>query len=208
MEDYPDRKFERHEKYLKELQRTKRWCDKIDIEAEREAFFTMVDELNRMRNHYVKRELAKYLDGQIEQGFFVDILKDYWNSMKYRIRKGQKDHLRLCEKIELDAKPIELCIALEEIFASGHSENRSNASPDSVNFSSKRYPLNIGGSKKRKLAEDTNPVEFFFSYYKFGAHKLDIGRIITDILKYLEDRYELDFVKLEKERERRKKQKV
>ena len=42
------------------------------------------------------------------------------------------------------------------------------------------------------------PEEIISAYYAFGANQLHIGRAILNLIDYLENRYKLDFVELEK----------
>ena len=75
-----------------------------------------------------------------------------------------------------------------------------------------RYPINFPNEKGdyKKIRgnlvetpfleeEDINPNTVTFMKYKFGSNHLYIGQGIINIMSYLEERYHLDFNKLEDE---------
>lgn len=81
-----------------------------------------------------------------------------------------------------------------------------------------RYPLSyeykdddgdICSDRTKLRIEDyfgfINPDNIRTACYKFGANELCIGAAIIDMLTMLEERYELDFEKLEKEYQKRNK---
>jgi len=67
-----------------------------------------------------------------------------------------------------------------------------------------KYPLNyyVNGSKtKRKyLSKDMSEDEIMSSYYAFGANQLHIGNALMNAIELIEKRYNLDFIELEKKR--------
>lgn len=67
-----------------------------------------------------------------------------------------------------------------------------------------KYPFNYYEkntnfkTKKKYMHNDMTPEEIISAYYAFGANQLHIGRAILNLIDYLENRYKLDFVELEK----------
>ena len=77
-----------------------------------------------------------------------------------------------------------------------------------------RYPVNITDKNgncikirtniyESSLIDNNNLTEesFLNMIYKFGSNQLYIGRGLTAVLKYLEERYNLDFNELEKSKQ-------
>ena len=73
-----------------------------------------------------------------------------------------------------------------------------------------RYPVNVpnGNGEYTKVkvnincsrlidSNDISPDTIPYIKYKFGANELYVGRGIIEVLKYLEERYDLDFNQLE-----------
>lgn len=80
-----------------------------------------------------------------------------------------------------------------------------------------RYPINVPHPKcdgeyikiRGKICDsiminpkDISPSLVSYMKYKFGSNELYIGQGLIGILEYLEDRYELDFNELEKNRKK------
>jgi hypothetical protein len=100
-------------------------------------------------------------------------------------------------------QPIDLYIQLERILAS-----QSNSDGYLKGNDRGRYPLCIPGhhageTKTRNVDKSAvSPSRFRGSYYKFGVHLFFVGHAIQQVLSYLQDRYGIDFGKLEEERNR------
>lgn len=66
-----------------------------------------------------------------------------------------------------------------------------------------RYPVKMMSSKTKKIDEYrgfipcTNQEEVDSMFYKFGYNELQIGEALSNILKFLENRYDLNINELE-----------
>ncbi len=72
-----------------------------------------------------------------------------------------------------------------------------------------KYPFNYYDKERNKikkwyLSEDMTPEEIQSAYYAFGANQLHIGRAIINLIDYIEKRYEIDFIELEKQIQNKK----
>lgn len=78
-----------------------------------------------------------------------------------------------------------------------------------------RYPINVPNSEGEytKVREninnsyliqskDINPDMVSYMKYKFGSNELFVGKGIINVLTYLENRYDIDFWELEKNRKK------
>ena len=67
-----------------------------------------------------------------------------------------------------------------------------------------KYPLNYYTKetkhKQKYLSNDMNAEEIISAYYAFGANQLHIGKAVIKAIELIERRYDLDFVELEKKR--------
>lgn len=61
------------------------------------------------------------------------------------------------------------------------------------------YDMNKNKIKKKYMNSDMTPEEIKSAYYAFGANQLHIGRAIINLIDYIERRYEIDFIELEKQ---------
>lgn len=73
-----------------------------------------------------------------------------------------------------------------------------------------KYPFNYYDNKKNKIkewriSENMTPEEIKSAYYAFGANQLHIGRALLNLIDYLEKRYEIDFIELEKQIQKKNK---
>jgi hypothetical protein len=103
---------------------------------------------------------------------------------------------------QLLIQPIQLFIALESILANDTDSSAYTKNPGP------RYPLTVPGhhsseTKTKNVDRNIPAARLLRSYYKFGAHKLYVGRAIRDILDYLQTRYKIDFNELEHQRQNR-----
>ena len=67
-----------------------------------------------------------------------------------------------------------------------------------------KYPFNYyehgswSKEKKWSMSDEMTIEEILSSYYAFGANQLHIGRALVNLIDYLENRYKISFVELEK----------
>lgn len=67
-----------------------------------------------------------------------------------------------------------------------------------------KYPFHYYNKNKEKIKgrhinSDMSSEEITSVYYAFGANQLHIGRAIINLIDYIEKRYDIDFIELEKE---------
>lgn len=78
-----------------------------------------------------------------------------------------------------------------------------------------RYPINVPNSEGEYTkvrgninnsyliqSKDINPDMVSYMKYKFGSNELFVGKGIINVLTYLENRYDIDFWELEKNRKK------
>lgn len=113
--------------------------------------------------------------------------------------------------MELNKKTCELIAELEYLIGSECYNPNSYDGWNDVEGCEFRYPINIrnkedefvkvrGNINETYLLDknDINPQSISYMKYKFGSNELFIGLGIIKVLEYLEDRYDIDFSELEK----------
>ena len=144
-------------------------------------------------------------DTEIKQ-FMQDTLEHYCDErsmlLSYIYENCWQEWVEDRRALQKEIQPIGLYIALETILAS-----QSDSSGYTQNLGGPRYPLIIPDNysserKVRNVDPDVSPAQFLNSSYRFGVHQLYVGRAIKNILNHLEECYDLNFVELERNRQR------
>ena len=161
-----------------------------EIPFETEVFNEIVNHISRIRDPYVKREIALDFEECLEN----EMKPSYYRKERLRRRKSE---IRESYKIYSEfAKPLTLCIELEKI-ASAYQSDRGDRMATGVELSSKRYPVHINGKRLKKIPPDIFEVDFLSAHYRFGVHSFSVWSAITEMLATLEKRYGLNFRELE-----------
>ncbi len=111
--------------------------------------------------------------------------------------------------MNIDKNTLELIYTLEYIIGSQCQNTKAIKSKKGDFF---RFPLSHRQNKKCKTftkekeeLKELSEQQLRDARYEFGANQLYIGKGIIEVLEELENRYDLDFIELEKERTKRRK---
>jgi len=151
-----------------------------------------------MRAHIDKEATADIK--QFMEGMLAEVCKEAAMLLSYYYGALWQDRVRARRALHKKIQPMALYIALEDIMArqtdaSTYTQNPTRGRKNLI------LPGNFSPSKEISyVSADTPPPLLLGSFYKFGSHHFHVGHAIKAILEHLEDRYGLDFRKLEKAR--------
>ena len=163
----------------------------FDRQKEKDAYLAMKSaadiEVNGSIRGFMRDTLSYYGDGkEMLFSYIYEICWDNWVAQK-------RETLEMME-------PFALFLELEDILSRG-----ADSSGYTKNSNQYRWRLTMPGYYSEEWTarnfdtESLSPILFQRSFYKFGVHKFFVGLIILNILKFLENRYGLDFRSLESE---------
>lgn len=180
--------------YLKTVELDDR---KPPLDIEIQAYEDIASQIENEKDPFLKQlmqdKLRHYCDGYVTEihGMLLSYIKNtYWD-----------------QEIDRDRKILslsDLYTGLESILAAA-----SDSSGYTKQYgSNRRYPINIrrfDGTVIKpyflSIGDDISPEEFLRAYYSFGVHKFHAGQVLAKIIEFLELRYNLDFEKLENDRD-------
>ena len=184
------------EKYLDSLRSEGRAHSE---QAEREAYAKLQSQIAGEKNGEVRQFMQETLDHYCQGGSML---------LSYIYENRWHEWIKEQRSLQKQVQPIELFISIESILAN------QCVSSGYTNTYGPRYPLtipgnypNAGTNRVRNLDANVPRARFLSSYYKFGVHEFRAGHAIKKILDHLEDRYGLDFKKLERTHQRAEKRK-
>lgn len=157
-------------------------------EAEKEALTQMLDERDREKNPHIQEFMTKVItyscyEGTMRLPYMQEV---YWKKWIREERKSVKKYEPLKELYR------NLEIVANNADSSGYTKVNSN----------NRYPLSIDRQEMfherlRMTTPDISPTKLMSSYYQFGVHSYPIMRNIENMVRFLENRYSIDFKELE-----------
>jgi len=159
--------------------------------AERQTYATMRAHIDKEANDDIKQFMG---------GMLSEVCKDAAMLLSYFYNTHWHDYVRARKSLHKQVQPMPLYIALENIMAR-HTDSSTYTQNPTRARKTLTLPGNYSPSKQvSHLGADTPPPLLLNSFYKFGSHHFLVGRAIKGILDHLEERYGLDFRKLEKAR--------
>lgn len=167
-------------------------------QAEVDAYWAIMNLIENASDPFVKRVHLQTLEYVLDHG-----------SMRWTYCMDNVFPIALADqrKALKRLRPAELFKAIEHILsAATHTSNFG---------ASRRWPLQTSAyysmSKKLPrygdLMEQALPLDLLGSIYRFGVHSFHVGRVVEEIIRLIEKRYDLDFAALEKQRSAKVKQK-
>ncbi len=179
-----------HDDYLSTLQRGSReYSAKVENDAFRRMRADIEEEKDKETRQFMVDTVVHYCkDCSMLLSY---ILNEYWHAWI-------RDYRRQMKKV----KPLELYIDLERIMSmccdSTTYTKQSNSPRKTLTI-----PGNHSGEERiTYVNSEVSNVGLLNSYFKFGSHKFFVGQAISHTVSHLEERYGLDFEKLERARRR------
>ena len=181
-----------HNDYLSTLQHGGR---EHSAETERNAFDRMQADIEKEKDMETRQFMVDTVVHYCKDCSMLlsYILNEYWHVWI-------RDYKRKKKKVS----PLELYIDLERIMSmccDSTSYTKQSISP--------RKTLTIPGNHSGEerityVNKGVSNVGLLNSYFEFGSHKFFVGQAISGMVSHLEERYGLDFDKLERARQRAK----
>jgi hypothetical protein len=134
---------------------------------------------------------------QFMEGMLAEVCKEAAMLLSHYYGANWHDRVRERKALHKKVQPMVLYIALEDIMA-----RQTDSSTYTQNPTRGRKNLFLAGNfsppkEVPYVSADTPPPLLLGSFYKFGSHHFHVGHAINGILEHLEERYGLDFKKLE-----------
>ena len=181
-----------HNDYLSTLQHGGR---EHSPEIENDAFGRMRADIEKERDPETRRFMVDTL---------VHYCKDCSMLLSYILNEYWRVWIRDYKRKKKTVKPLELYIRMERIMSmccDSTAYTKQAMSPRRT----LTIPGNYSGEQPISYVDhEVSNVGLLNSYFKFGSHKFFVGQAISEIVSHLEERYGLDFDKLERARQRAK----